>query len=71
MKIIQIVVDKLPKSASECAFAVDEWNPHSGFEEVGCRLTVEKVFTSVQKYYTQRCQNCLLVEEEQNELPKL
>jgi len=67
MKIIQVVVDKLPESASQCFAAVENWNAHSGFEEIGCRFTVQTVYTSVQKFYTQRCQNCPLVEAKESE----
>lgn len=67
MKILQVVVDKLPESASQCFAAVESWNPLTGFEEIGCRFTVQTVYTSVQKFYTQRCQNCPLVEAKESE----
>ena len=67
MKIIQVVVDKLPESASQCFAAAENWNAHSGFKEIGCRFTVQTVYTSVQKFYTQRCQNCPLVEAKESE----
>jgi len=67
MKIIQVVVDKLPESASQCFAAVENWNALTGFEEIGCGFTVQTVYTSVQKFYTQRCQNCPLVEAKESE----
>ena len=67
MKIVQIVVDKLPESASQCFAAAENWNPLTGIEEIGCRFTVQKVFMSVQKFYTKRRQNCPLVEAKESE----
>jgi len=73
VKIIQIVVDKLPASASECFAAVENWNALSGFEEIGCRFTMNKAYQTVQMFYTQRCWDCPLIEakESKNELPEL
>ena len=66
MKIVIIVVDKLPLSASRCPASVNSWNPLMELNAVECRFTMEMVYMTVRHFVTQRCLNCPLVEEADN-----
>ena len=62
MKIIQVVVDRLPESAQVCRFNV-EINETFGTTWSNCWLTGIDKRVSTCDYVTQRCPNCPLVEE--------
>jgi hypothetical protein len=63
MKIVQIVVDERPRSASRCP-ATDRFWP--GFDEVKnvtCKLTGGVDQMTPREFFAQRCPNCPLEEE--------
>ena len=64
MRIVKVVVDKLPQSASTCPFVSNLYDMVTGGYGLICRFEPnEKCFMSVKDFITQRCPNCPLVEE--------
>lgn len=65
MKIIKVVVDALPQSASRCYWATRKWDKYKTLEtaDVQCEFTLNRVLMESLDFLTQRCPNCPLVEE--------
>ena len=65
MKIVKVVVDALPQSASRCYWATRKWDKYKTLEtaDVQCEFTLNRVLMESLDFVTQRCPNCPLVEE--------
>jgi len=64
MKIVQIVVDERPRSASSCPATDRFWPGFDEVKDVTCKLTGEVVQMNVFEFFSERCPNCPLVEAE-------
>ena len=62
MKIIKVVVDKLPESASRCQASKRTWNQEWDMESVYCEFTSNTVLEDIRDYVTRRCPGCPLEE---------
>ena len=65
MKIIKVVVDALPQSASRCDWAARKWDKYKKRETVAvqCEFTLNRALMESCDFVTRRCPNCPLVEE--------
>jgi len=64
MRIVKVVVDKLPQNASACPFVSNLYEMPTGVYLVICRFEPSgKYFISVNDFITLRCPNCPLVKE--------
>ena len=63
MRIITVIVDKLPESALACDFANHEWEHASGKVLVECECDHAQCRMSKVEFITRRCSACPLVEE--------
>lgn len=60
MKIIKVIVDEMPLSASGCAFSSSVWNPAMRLEVVKCEITGACLAMYYEEFIEKRCENCLL-----------
>lgn len=67
MRIIKVIVDRLPESALACDFANHEWEYVSGKVLVECECDHAQCRMSKVAFITRRCSVCPLVEEAEEE----
>lgn len=60
MKIIAVIVDELPVSASRCDANWDRWNTVDEREHVGCKYQLGWWRMTTQQFVTERCPDCPL-----------
>ena len=63
MKIIKVVVDKLPESARVCWAESSVWHDGTMRRHVRCVYTNSVSAMIARDFVTKRCPNCPLVEE--------
>ena len=70
MRIIKVVVDALPQSVSRCDWSIRTWDQYKKREtiDVQCEFTLNRIRMESCDFVTQRCPNCPLVEEAEEEV---
>ena len=66
MKILRVIVDELPKSASRCDEHRANWNQLYTKLDVGCNILKDYWLMSERDFTTTRCPNCPLALEHDN-----
>lgn len=66
MKILRVIVDRLPLSASCCDASWDRWDMVDEKEHVGCKYRLGWWLMTEQEFTTTRCPSCPLALEHDN-----